>query len=177
MANKKVNKIVKNKKPVKPAKKANKVVKPQNKTAPKKQVKVQKVKVNSIPQAVVTESKKTYNIFGYEVKKSHVWIAVAVIVLLLITAVSLVLYEIHGVAEVVGGFHDVEGQARDVAQQEIEAEKAASFEALSIAEHVAMFEDKGMSRKEAMKAVAAERGISKRDVYNALLKEEEPSHH
>ena len=62
MANKKVNKIVKNKKPVKPAKKANKVVKPQNKTAPKKQVKVQKVKVNSIPQAVVTESKKTYNI-------------------------------------------------------------------------------------------------------------------
>jgi 16S rRNA (cytidine1402-2'-O)-methyltransferase len=60
--------------------------------------------------------------------------------------------------------------------EEIEAEKAASFEALSIAEHVAMFEDKGMSRKEAMKAVAAERGISKRDVYNALLKEEEPSH-
>ena len=39
-----------------------------------------------------------------------------------------------------------------------------------------MFENKGMSRKEAMKAVAAERGISKRDVYNALLKEEEPSH-
>jgi DNA-binding phage protein len=34
-----------------------------------------------------------------------------------------------------------------------------------------------MSRKEAMKAVAAERGISKRDVYSALLKEEEPSHH
>ena len=60
---------------------------------------------------------------------------------------------------------------------EIEAEKAASFESLSLAEHVAIFENKGMSRKEAMKAVAAERGISKRVVYNALLKEEEPSHH
>lgn len=59
---------------------------------------------------------------------------------------------------------------------EIEAEKAASFESLSLAEHVAMFENKGMSRKEAMKAVAAERGISKREVYSALLKEEEPSH-
>ena len=59
---------------------------------------------------------------------------------------------------------------------EIEAEKAASFESLTITEHVAMFEDKGMSRKEAMKAVAAERGISKRDVYQTLLKEEEPSH-
>ena len=34
----------------------------------------------------------------------------------MITAVSLVLYEIHGVAEVVGGFHDVEGQVGDVAR-------------------------------------------------------------
>ena len=54
---------------------------------------------------------------------------------------------------------------------EIAAEKAASLEDLSIPDHVARFEEKGMSRKEAMKAVAAERGISKRDVYQALLNE------
>lgn len=55
--------------------------------------------------------------------------------------------------------------------EEIAAEKAASFEAITIGEHVARFESAGMSRKEAMKAVAAERGISRRVVYQALLEE------
>lgn len=86
MANKKPNKVIKNKKPVKSAyKKPNKVNnKVQNKPQKKEQVKVQKVQVSSIPEAVVAESKKTYKIFGHEVKKSHVWIAVAVVVLLCI---------------------------------------------------------------------------------------------
>lgn len=86
MANKKKNKIVAKKETMKPAKKKNKIVsKPvTKKPTAKKQVKVQKVKVNSIPKEVVKESKKTYNIFGYEVKKSYVWIAVAAIVLLCI---------------------------------------------------------------------------------------------
>ena len=86
MANKKKNKIVTKKENVKPAKKKNKIVsKPTARPVTKKQqVKVQKVKINSIPKEVVKESKKTYNIFGYEVKKSYVWIAAAVVVLLCI---------------------------------------------------------------------------------------------
>ena len=50
---------------------------------------------------------------------------------------------------------------------------AASWEELSVSEHVAMYEAQGMSRKDAMKAVAADRGIGKREVYQALLGEEE----
>lgn len=41
---------------------------------------------------------------------------------------------------------------------------------LDLAEHVAMYEAKGMDRKAAMKSAAADRGLSRRDVYNALLK-------
>ena len=45
----------------------------------------------------------------------------------------------------------------------------ASWSELDIAEHVAMYESQGMTRKDAMKAVAADRGIGKREVYQALL--------
>ena len=45
----------------------------------------------------------------------------------------------------------------------------ASWSELGIAEHVAMYESQGMTRKDAMKAVAADRGIGKREVYQALL--------
>ena len=48
------------------------------------------------------------------------------------------------------------------------AEQAA-WETLTIPEHVAMYEAQGMSRKDAMKAVAADRGIGRREVYAALL--------
>ncbi len=53
--------------------------------------------------------------------------------------------------------------------EEIEAERRAEFETMSIADHVASFEAQGMARKEAMKAVAVARGMSRRDVYQALL--------
>lgn len=54
-------------------------------TAPrKKTVRTKKVSVNSIPQQIVTEKTNTYDVFGYKVKKSYVWIAVGVIVLLCI---------------------------------------------------------------------------------------------
>ncbi|MCD1261907.1 16S rRNA (cytidine(1402)-2'-O)-methyltransferase [Paenibacillus athensensis] len=54
------------------------------------------------------------------------------------------------------------------------ADGAAWWAALSLAEHVARYaaEQNGGDRKEAMKRVAADRGLSKRDVYNALLREE-----
>ena len=54
--------------------------------------------------------------------------------------------------------------------EEIRAEQAEAWQDLSLEEHVARFEAEGMDRKEAMKAVAKERGISKRDVYQELLK-------
>lgn len=57
-------------------------------------------------------------------------------------------------------------------QQKTE-EKQAQLSEIPIEEHMKMYEDKGIDRKEAMKLVAKERGISKRDVYNYLLKLEE----
>ncbi len=53
--------------------------------------------------------------------------------------------------------------------EEIKAEKEASWESLSIEEHMAHYEAKGIDRKEAMKLVAKDRGVSKRDIYQALL--------
>ena len=55
--------------------------------------------------------------------------------------------------------------------EEIEAERRAEFETMSIADHVASFEAQGMTHKEAMKAVAVARGMSRRDVYQELLSE------
>jgi 16S rRNA (cytidine1402-2'-O)-methyltransferase len=49
----------------------------------------------------------------------------------------------------------------------------SSWNAIGLAEHVRMYTDGGMDRKEAMKRVAEERGISKREVYNSLLGEKE----
>lgn len=40
---------------------------------------------------------------------------------------------------------------------------------MSIQEHVAMYENQGIDRKEAMRMAAKDRGISKRDVYQQLL--------
>ena len=51
-----------------------------------------------------------------------------------------------------------------------EREAREAWESLSVEEHMAHYEDSGMERKEAMKQVAKDRGISKRDVYQALLK-------
>ena len=48
-------------------------------------------------------------------------------------------------------------------------EQQESFAEMSIEEHMKIYEDKGIDRKEAMKLVAKERGISKRDVYQYLL--------
>lgn len=42
---------------------------------------------------------------------------------------------------------------------------------LSIKEHVALYEKKGIDYKEAMKLVAKDRGVSKRDIYKELISE------
>ena len=51
----------------------------------------------------------------------------------------------------------------------IAEEEKKSWEAMTIEEHMAVYEGQGIDRKEAMKLVAKDRGISKRDVYQALL--------
>lgn len=53
--------------------------------------------------------------------------------------------------------------------KEIEKEKQKQWDEITIEAHLSIYLDKGMDKKEAMKAVAKDRGISKRDVYQALL--------
>ena len=53
--------------------------------------------------------------------------------------------------------------------EEIQKEKAASWESMPSEEHMELYLNQGMDRKEAMKQVAKDRGISKRDVYQYLV--------
>ncbi len=50
--------------------------------------------------------------------------------------------------------------------------RQAEWERMSVSEHVRMYMDQGMSKKEAMKKAAADRGIGKREIYQALLNED-----
>lgn len=59
----------------------------------------------------------------------------------------------------------IEGRSRT----ELIEKERARFEELSIEEHMQQYLDQGMDKKEAMKAVAKDRGVSKRDIYQALL--------
>ena len=52
---------------------------------------------------------------------------------------------------------------------EIEEEKREVWQQMSILEHMSHYEQKGMDHKSAMKQVAKDRGISKRDVYQYLI--------
>ncbi|MCI8484109.1 MAG: 16S rRNA (cytidine(1402)-2'-O)-methyltransferase [Lachnospiraceae bacterium] len=54
-------------------------------------------------------------------------------------------------------------------QQEILEKQRQNWERLSLEEHMAHYENQNISRKEAMKQVAKDRGISKREVYQELL--------
>lgn len=56
-------------------------------------------------------------------------------------------------------------------QKQLIKEQQESWEALSLEEHMQHYENQGMNRKEAMKQVAKDRGISKRDVYGKLLED------
>lgn len=55
---------------------------------------------------------------------------------------------------------------------EIVLEKQQEFLNMSVKEHVQMYLDQGMDKKEAMKVAAKDRGVSKRDIYQILLEEE-----
>lgn len=53
----------------------------------------------------------------------------------------------------------------------LEVEPDADWKTWTAAEHVAKYEAQGLSRKDAMKKAAGERGVSKRDIYRELLEE------
>ena len=62
----------------------------------------------------------------------------------------------------------VEGKAL----REVEAEAREQWESVSLEDHMAIYTGQGFPKKEAMKLVAKDRGMTKRDVYQALLTEE-----
>ncbi len=59
----------------------------------------------------------------------------------------------------------LEGKSRE----EILQDEQAKWESMSIEEHMVFYEEQGIDRKSAMKMVATDRGVSKRDIYQALL--------
>ena len=54
----------------------------------------------------------------------------------------------------------------------IDEEERRRFENMSVQEHVEMYEEQGLNRKDAMKQAAKDRGVSKRDIYRSLLEED-----
>ena len=54
--------------------------------------------------------------------------------------------------------------------QELRREEIASWESMSIEEHMAYYEGRGMDHKTAMKQVARDRGVGKREIYAYLNK-------
>lgn len=62
----------------------------------------------------------------------------------------------------------IEGKSRE----EVAEEQRASWEEISIEEHMEFYEKQGNSRKDAMKLVAKDRGTTKREIYQYLLQTE-----
>lgn len=54
-------------------------------------------------------------------------------------------------------------------ERELHEAEIKNWEGISLEEHVRMYTDSGLDRKEAMKRVSEDRGISKRDVYKSLI--------
>lgn len=59
----------------------------------------------------------------------------------------------------------IEGKSFD----QVNREKQQEFEEMTVEEHMELYLSQGMDKKEAMKRVAKDRGISKREVYQELL--------
>lgn len=54
-------------------------------------------------------------------------------------------------------------------KEEVIEEQKARWEGFGIEEHMQIYLDQDYTKKDAMKAVAKDRGVSKRDIYQALL--------
>ncbi len=50
-------------------------------------------------------------------------------------------------------------------KEEVESEKAAAWENMSIEDHIMMYMDEGLDKKAAIKKVSEDRGVPKRDIY------------
>ena len=59
----------------------------------------------------------------------------------------------------------VEGKSREEKRQE----SIAAWESMTIEEHMSYYEEQGMDQKSAMKQVAKDRGVSKREIYQYLI--------
>ena len=57
-------------------------------------------------------------------------------------------------------------------RQQMEQEAQDAWKEMSLKDHMKVYEDQGMNRKDAMKQVAKDRGVGKREIYQALLEEE-----
>ena len=57
-------------------------------------------------------------------------------------------------------------------KEEMKQEKIKEWEQMSIEEHVAFYEKQGIDHKDAMKLVAKDRGVGKRDIYQYLINNE-----
>ena len=62
----------------------------------------------------------------------------------------------------------IEGRNRET----VRAEKQASWEVMTPEEHVAYYTEQGMSRKDAIKQAAKDRGVGKREIYQAVMKKD-----
>ena len=58
-------------------------------------------------------------------------------------------------------------------EEKLREERQDQWKEIPLTEHMQQYLDQGMDKKSAMKQVAKDRGISKRDVYKMLLDAEE----
>lgn len=81
------------------------------------------------------------------------------------------------ISDVISYYEDVEVKGECVLviegrnREDIVKEEQDKWTNMSIPEHMEIYLRQGMDKKEAMKAVAVDRGVSKREVYNELLKQ------
>ena len=57
-------------------------------------------------------------------------------------------------------------------RQQMDQEAQDAWKEMSLGDHMKLYEEQGMDRKDAMKQVAKDRGVGKREIYQALLEEE-----
>ena len=57
-------------------------------------------------------------------------------------------------------------------QEALDQEERQKWEDMSLENHMKIYLDEGLDKKAAMKKVAKDRGVSKRDIYNQLVQEE-----
>jgi 16S rRNA (cytidine1402-2'-O)-methyltransferase len=59
-----------------------------------------------------------------------------------------------------------------ISQTSLDRQKQESWLEIDLQEHMQLYQNQGLSKKDAMKKVAADRGVSKREIYQQLLEEE-----